>query len=137
MRKGGVLMEEENGTVFRNFFFSILKEYVCVCGKGEGKYLGSIIYIYMSSSEKDRSKREINCFFGAESLNNTLPRIRDSKSNLSHRYFIASISRHIHQPVSTPLNSLSFPLDLPPPPSSASSIDHHSAISLSGWNGNT
>lgn len=74
----------------------------------------------MSSSEKDRSKREINCFFGAQSLNNTLPRIRDSKSNLSHRYFIASISRHIHQPVSTPLNSLSFPLDLPPPPSSAS-----------------
>lgn len=40
-------MEEENGTVFRNFFFSILKEYVCVCGKGEGKYLGSFDYIYI------------------------------------------------------------------------------------------
>lgn len=51
MRKGGVLMEEENGTVFRNFFFSILKEYVCVCGKGEGKYLGSIIYIYVFFEE--------------------------------------------------------------------------------------
>lgn len=40
-------MEEENGTVFRNFFFqgNIERICVCVCGKGEGKYLGSIIYI--------------------------------------------------------------------------------------------
>lgn len=108
------------------FFFQGNVERICVCVERERANIQdrSIIYIYMSSSEKDRSKREINCFFGAESLNNTLPpslpRIRDSKSNLSHRYFIASISRHIHQPVSTPLNSLSFPLDLPPPPSSAS-----------------
>lgn len=42
-------MEEENATVFRNFFFfrGILKEYVCVFGKGEGKYLGSFDYIYI------------------------------------------------------------------------------------------
>lgn len=83
------------------------KDWKSVCvWKGRGKYLGSIIYVFF-----DRPKREINCFFGAESLNNTLPP-SNSKSNLSHRYFIASISRHIHQPVSTPLNSLSIPLDL-------------------------
>lgn len=53
MRKGGVLMEEENGTVFRNFFFqgNIERICVCVCGKGEGKYLGSIIYIYVFFGE--------------------------------------------------------------------------------------
>lgn len=39
-------MEEENGTVFRNFFFrERLKECVCVW-KGRGKYLGSIIYVF-------------------------------------------------------------------------------------------
>lgn len=82
---------------------------VCVCVEREGQE--SIVRLYMSFSANDRPKREINCFFGAESLNNTLPP-SNSKSNLSHRYFIASISRHIHQPVSTPLNSLSIPLDL-------------------------
>lgn len=46
-------MEEENGTVFRNFFFqgNIERICVCVCGKGEGKYLGSIIYIYVFFEE--------------------------------------------------------------------------------------
>lgn len=82
---------------------------MCVCVEREGQE--SIVRLYMSFSANDRPKREINCFFGAESLNNTLPP-SNSKSNLSHRYFIASISRHIHQPVSTPLNSLSIPLDL-------------------------
>lgn len=38
-------MEEENGTVFRNFFFSILKEYVCVW-KGRGQ-ISRIDYIYI------------------------------------------------------------------------------------------
>lgn len=48
-----MLMEEENGTVFRNFFFqgNIERICVCVCGKGEGKYLGSIIYIYVFFGE--------------------------------------------------------------------------------------
>lgn len=40
-------MEEENGSVFRNFFFSILKEYVCVW-KGRGQISRIVrLYIYI------------------------------------------------------------------------------------------
>lgn len=145
--EGGVLMEE-NGE-FRSFFFFSGEDW-----KGGGglwyrawrmkrrmkiarirkSNLDRLSFDYLVSFSNDRSN--VRLIVSSESLNNTLPRIQHSKSDLSHRYFIASISRHIHQPVSTPLNSLSIPLDLPPPSSASTTTTITAAVS-SGWKGNT